>query len=99
MVLKHHTLHLSDGDTLLFLWPLVKIIREFLMMIKAQTLVAWVHILQLLSSMTGLAKIIQEEVIEKTIHAMKSEGILFKGFLYAGIMIQRWQAICLGVQC
>ena len=36
----------------------------------------------------NLAKIIQEEVIEKTIHAMKKEGILFKGFLYAGIMIQ-----------
>lgn len=35
-----------------------------------------------------LAKIIQEEVIEKTIHAMKNEGILFKGFLYAGIMIR-----------
>ena len=36
----------------------------------------------------NLAKIIQEEVIEKTIHAMKREGILFKGFLYAGIMIR-----------
>jgi len=36
----------------------------------------------------SLAKIIQEEVIEKTIHAMKKEGILFKGFLYAGIMIR-----------
>ncbi|MDC0036250.1 phosphoribosylamine--glycine ligase [Nitrosopumilus sp.] len=35
-----------------------------------------------------LAKKIQEEVIEKTIHAMKNEGISFKGFLYAGIMIQ-----------
>ena len=35
-----------------------------------------------------LAKIIQEQVIEKTIHAMKNEGILFKGFLYAGIMIR-----------
>jgi phosphoribosylamine--glycine ligase len=35
-----------------------------------------------------LAKIIQEEIIEKTIHAMKKEGILFKGFLYAGIMIR-----------
>ena len=35
-----------------------------------------------------LAKIIQEQVIEKTIHAMKKEGILFKGFLYAGIMIR-----------
>jgi phosphoribosylamine--glycine ligase len=36
----------------------------------------------------ALAKIIQEEIIEKTIHAMKKEGILFKGFLYAGIMIR-----------
>ena len=36
----------------------------------------------------NLAKIIQEEVIEKTIHAMKNEGIQFKGFLYAGIMIK-----------
>ncbi len=35
----------------------------------------------------SLAKTIQE-VIEKTIRAMKSEGILFKGFLYAGIMIR-----------
>ena len=36
----------------------------------------------------NLAKTIQEDVIEKTIHAMKNEGILFKGFLYAGIMIR-----------
>jgi phosphoribosylamine--glycine ligase len=36
----------------------------------------------------NLAKIIQEEIIEKTIHAMKKEGIVFKGFLYAGIMIR-----------
>ncbi len=35
-----------------------------------------------------LAKVIQEEIIEKTIHAMKKEGILFKGFLYAGVMIR-----------
>ena len=35
-----------------------------------------------------LAKKIQEEVIEKTIHAMKNEGISFKGCLYAGIMIK-----------
>ena len=35
-----------------------------------------------------LAKIIQEQIIEKTILAMKREGILFKGFLYAGIMIR-----------
>ena len=36
----------------------------------------------------NLAKTIQEKIIEKTIHAMKNEGILFKGFLYAGIMIR-----------
>ena len=35
-----------------------------------------------------LSKIIQEQIIEKTILAMKNEGILFKGFLYAGIMIR-----------
>jgi len=35
-----------------------------------------------------LAKKIQEDVIEKTIHAMKNEGILFTGFLYAGIMLK-----------
>jgi phosphoribosylamine--glycine ligase len=35
-----------------------------------------------------LAKKIQEKVIDKTIHAMKDEGITFKGFLYAGIMIK-----------
>lgn len=36
----------------------------------------------------SLSSIIQEEIIEKTIRAMKDEGILFKGFLYAGIMIR-----------
>jgi len=35
-----------------------------------------------------LAKKIQEKVIDKTIQAMKGEGISFKGFLYAGIMIK-----------
>jgi len=35
-----------------------------------------------------LAKKIQEDVIDKTIHAMANEGIIFKGFLYAGIMIK-----------
>ncbi|MCH7876863.1 MAG: phosphoribosylamine--glycine ligase [Thaumarchaeota archaeon] len=35
----------------------------------------------------ALAKKIQEKVIDKTIQAMKNEGISFKGFLYAGIMI------------
>ena len=35
-----------------------------------------------------LAKKIQEKIIDKTIHAMKNEGISFKGFLYAGIMIK-----------
>ncbi len=35
-----------------------------------------------------LAKKIQENVINKTIDSMKNEGISFKGFLYAGIMIK-----------
>jgi phosphoribosylamine--glycine ligase len=35
-----------------------------------------------------LAKKIQEEVIDKTIRSMKNEGITFKGFLYAGIMLK-----------
>ena len=35
-----------------------------------------------------LAKKIQEDVIEKTIESMKNEGIVFKGFLYAGIMLR-----------
>ena len=35
-----------------------------------------------------LAQKIQKEVIEKTIHAMKNEGISFTGFLYAGIMLK-----------
>ena len=36
----------------------------------------------------NMAQKIQEKIIDKTISAMKSEGILFKGFLYAGIMIR-----------
>jgi len=35
-----------------------------------------------------LAKKIQEKIIDKTVQAMKDEGIIFKGFLYAGIMIK-----------
>ena len=35
-----------------------------------------------------LEKKIQEKIIDKTIQAMKNEGIIFKGFLYAGIMIK-----------
>ena len=34
-----------------------------------------------------LAKKIQKEVIDKTMESLKHEGIDFKGFLYAGIMI------------
>jgi phosphoribosylamine--glycine ligase len=47
-----------------------------------------------------LAKIIQEEIIEKTINAMKNEGIPFKGFLYAGIMLRdgKPQTICFRIQ-
>jgi len=36
----------------------------------------------------SMGKKIQEKVIDKTIQAMKDEGITFKGFLYAGIMIK-----------
>lgn len=35
-----------------------------------------------------LAELIQKEVVEKTILSMEKEGIPFKGFLYAGIMIK-----------
>ena len=47
----------------------------------------------------SLAKKIQEKVIDKTIQSMKSEGISFQGFLYAGIMIKRPRTICFGIQC
>lgn len=36
----------------------------------------------------NLAKKIQEKIIDKTIHSLKKEGITFKGFLYAGIMLK-----------
>jgi phosphoribosylamine--glycine ligase len=36
----------------------------------------------------ALAKKIQDHVIDKTVQSMKNEGIVFKGFLYAGIMIK-----------
>ncbi|HET8719811.1 MAG TPA: phosphoribosylamine--glycine ligase, partial [Candidatus Nitrosotenuis sp.] len=35
-----------------------------------------------------LARIIQREVIDKTINALRLEGIVFRGFLYAGIMVK-----------
>ncbi len=35
-----------------------------------------------------LAEKIQKNVIDKTIESLKSEGIVFKGFLYAGIMLK-----------
>jgi phosphoribosylamine---glycine ligase len=35
-----------------------------------------------------IAKEIQKNVIERTISSMKKEGIVFKGFLYAGIMLK-----------
>ena len=40
---------------------------------------------------TILAKKIQSDIIEKTVSAMKNEGIVFKGFLYAGVMIKDGQ--------
>ncbi len=36
----------------------------------------------------ALAEVIQKNVIEKTVSAMKKEGTPFKGFLYAGIMVK-----------
>ena len=35
-----------------------------------------------------LAEKIQNKIINKTIHSLKNEGIAFKGFLYAGVMIR-----------
>lgn len=35
-----------------------------------------------------LAEKIQNQIINKTLQSMKNEGILFKGFLYAGVMIR-----------
>ena len=35
-----------------------------------------------------LGKVIQEQIISKTISSMNNEGIEFRGFLYAGIMIR-----------
>jgi len=35
-----------------------------------------------------LSEKIQKKIIDKTINAMKSEGVIFKGFLYAGVMIR-----------
>jgi len=35
-----------------------------------------------------LAEKIQNKIIDKTIQSMKNEGIVFKGFLYAGVMIR-----------
>lgn len=36
----------------------------------------------------ALAEKIQNKIINKTIQSMKNEGIIFKGFLYAGVMIK-----------
>ena len=36
----------------------------------------------------SMAEKIQKDIIDKTISAMKNEGIPFKGFLYAGVMIK-----------
>lgn len=35
-----------------------------------------------------LSEKIQKKIIDKTINAMKNEGVIFKGFLYAGVMIR-----------
>ncbi|MEW6042638.1 MAG: phosphoribosylamine--glycine ligase [Thermoproteota archaeon] len=39
----------------------------------------------------ALAKKIQKEIIEKTINSMRDDGIIFQGFLYAGVMIKDGQ--------
>ena len=36
----------------------------------------------------GISQKIQEKIIDKTISSLKDEGIIFKGFLYAGIMLK-----------
>src|SRR3989344_2335875 len=36
----------------------------------------------------ALAEKIQNKIINKTIQSLKNEGIVFKGFLYAGVMIR-----------
>jgi len=36
----------------------------------------------------SMAEKIQKKIIDKTINALKNEGLLFKGFLYAGVMIK-----------
>jgi phosphoribosylamine--glycine ligase len=36
----------------------------------------------------GISQKIQEKIIDKTISALRNEGITFKGFLYAGIMLK-----------
>ena len=42
----------------------------------------------------SLAKIIQEQVIEKTIHAMKNEGIFFLNLFVCRNYDSRWQTLC-----
>jgi phosphoribosylamine--glycine ligase len=42
-----------------------------------------------------MTKKIQEVVVDKTIQAMANEGIIFKGFLYAGIMIKNNEPLVL----
>jgi len=43
----------------------------------------------------SLAEKIQKKIIDKTIQSMKNEGISFKGFLYAGIMIRNGEPFVL----
>ena len=43
----------------------------------------------------SMAKKIQTDIIDKTIHAMKNEGKTFRGFLYAGIMIKNGEPFVL----
>ena len=57
-------------------------------MIKDQILEEWVLIHQHQIIDNELSQKIQEKIIDKTISSLKSEGITFKGFLYAGIMLK-----------
>jgi len=43
----------------------------------------------------NLSKEIQKKIIDKTILALENEGIIFKGFLYAGIMLKEGEPFVL----
>ena len=57
-------------------------------MMKEQILAEWVHILQHQSLIIISHKKFKKKIIDKTISSLRDEGIVFKGFLYAGIMLK-----------